>query len=175
MSQSSVTIENVAQVRRIINSFAPEIKKALDQANRATAAPLLNMAKGNFPESPMAKWGKWTDARGRDLSYNASAVRKGIKIKAGKRSRYSPWSAVTELQNTTAAGAIFEMAGRKTNSSQFTQNLQNIFFVRTAGLSRGIWKAIKEYPISKYQEEVIKNYEEAVKQAQDKLDGLKNG
>jgi len=171
----SVTIENVAKVRRIINSFAPEIKKALDQANRATAAPLSNMAKSNLPESPMSNWGKWTDARGRDLSYNAANVRKGIKIKAGRRSRTSPWSAVTELQNTTAAGAIFEMAGRKTNNSQFTQNLQDIFFVRTGGLSRGIWKAIKDYPISKYQDEVMKNYEEAVNQARDKLDGLKNG
>jgi hypothetical protein len=123
----------------------------------------------------MRNWGKWTDARGRDLSYNAGEVRKGIKIKAGKRSRKSPWSAVTELQNTTAAGAIFEMAGRKTNNSQFTQNLQNIFFVRTSGLSRGIWKAIKEYPISKYQDKVIENYNETLKQVQRDLDGLKNG
>lgn len=175
MSQSTVTIENVAKVRRILSSFAPDIKKALDKANRATAAPLLNLAKSNFPESPMAKWGKWTDARGRNLSYNAAEVRKGIKIKAGQRSRTSPWSALTQIQNTTPAGAIFEMAGRKTNNTQFTENLQNIFFVQSSGLSRGIWKAIKEYPIRKYQDEVVRNYEQAVEEAQRRLDGLKNG
>ena len=174
MSQP-VTIENTREVRKYLAKFAPEVKKALDKANREAGAPLIALARNNFPESPMAKWGKWTDARGRDLSYNAAEVRKGIKIKAGKRSRYSPWSAVTELQNTTAAGAIFEMAGRKTNNSQFTQNLQNIFFVRTSGLSRGIWKAIKEYPIRKYQDKVIENYNEALKQVQRDLDGLKNG
>lgn len=175
MNQDNVTLENVKEVRKVLQAFAPEIKKALDKANRATAAPLLNMAKGNFPESPMAKWGKWTDKRGRDLSYNVNAVRKGIKVKAGKRSRTSPWSAVTQLVNETPAGAIFEMAGRKTNNTQFVQNLQNIFQVSASGLSRGIWKAIKEYPISKYRDEILKNYEDAVNEAQRKLDGLKNG
>lgn len=170
-----VRIENVREVRKIISQLAPEVKKALDKANREAAAPLLTLARNNFPESPMRNWGKWTDKRGRDLSYNAAEVRKGIKIKAGKRSKKSAWSAVTQIQNTTPAGAIFEMAGRKTNDTQFTRNLQSIFFVSIKGLSRGIWKAIKEYPITKYQAEVLKNYEEAVKQTQRKLDGLKNG
>lgn len=167
----SVTIENVAKVRRIITQLAPEVKKALDKANREAAAPLLGLARSNFVDSPMRNWGKWT-SRGRDLSYNAAEVRKGIKIKAGKRSRTSPWSAVTQLQNTTAAGAIYEMAGRKTNNTQFTRNLQSIFFVSSNGLSRGIWKAIKEYPIRKYQEMVISNYEDAVKVTQAELDRL---
>lgn len=174
MSQEAVTIENVPEVRRLLAKFAPEVKKALDKANREAASPLLALAKGNFVASPMANWGKWT-SRGRDLSYNAADVQRGIKIKAGKRSRKSPWSAVTQLQNTTPAGAIYEMAGRKTNNTQFTRNLQNIFYVQNDGLSRGIWKAIKDYPIRKYQDQVIQNYEEAVKQAQSILNGLKNG
>jgi hypothetical protein len=170
----SVTIENVAQVRRIISKLAPEVKKALDKANREAAAPLLGIARSNFVDSPMANWGKWTDKRGRDLSYDVAAVRKGIKIKAGKRSRTSPWSALTQIQNTTAAGAIYEMAGRKTNNTQFTRNLQGLFPVSVNGLSRGIWKAIKEYPIRKYQNAVIKNYEDAVKVTQAELDRLTN-
>lgn len=174
MSQQ-FTIENAREVRRNIQALAPEVKKALDKANRATASPLLNLAKSNFPDSPMSNWGRWIDARGRDLSYNVATVRKGIKVKAGRRSRKSPWSAVTQLVNESPAGAIFEMAGRKTNNTQFVENLQSIFFVRGDGLSRGIWKAIKEYPIRKYQEEVIKNYEDALEQVQRKLDGLKNG
>jgi hypothetical protein len=170
----SVTIENVAQVRRIIAQLAPEAKKALDKANRAVATPLLGLARSNFVDSPMANWGKWTDARGRDLSYKAADVRKGIKIKAGKRSRRSPWSAVTQLVNETPAGAIFEMAGRKTDSTAFTRNLNAIYFVNNNGVSRGIWKAIKEYPISRYRDAVIKNYEDAVKVTQAELDRLTN-
>lgn len=174
MSQQPVTIENAREVRRTLQQLAPEVKKALDKANRAAAAPLLTLAKGNLPDSPMRNWGKWT-SRGRDLSYQGSAVRSGIKVKAGKRSRKSPWSAVTQLVNQTAAGAIFEMAGRKTNNTQFVQNLQNIFQVNGDGLSRGIWKAVKEYPISRYRDEVLKNYEDAQRELQKQLDGLKNG
>jgi hypothetical protein len=173
--QEAVTIENAREMRRLLTKLAPEAKKALDKANREAAAPLLALARSNFVDSPMANWGKWTDKRGRDLSYDVAAVRKGIKVKAGKRSRTSPWSALTQIQNTTAAGAIYEMAGRKTNNTQFTRNLQGLFPVSVNGLSRGIWKAIKEYPIRKYQDKVVENYDDATKVLQRSLDGLKNG
>jgi len=170
----AVTIENAREMRRLLAKLAPETKKALDKANREAAAPLLASAKSNFVDSPMRNWGKWTDGRGRDLSYNAATVRKGIKIKAGGRSRTSPWSALTQLQNKTPAGAIFEMAGRKTDNTAFTRNLNAIYFVNNNGVSRGIWKAIKEYPITKYRDAVIKNYEDAVKVTQAELDRLTN-
>ena len=173
--QEAVRIENAREVKRALGKLAPEAKKALDKANRAVATPLANFAKGFYVDSPMSNWGKWTDARGRDLSYNAAEVRKGVKIRAGSKSKKSPWSALTQLQNTTPAGAIYEMAGRASNDSQFVQNMQNVKTVAIRGLSRGIWSAIKGYPISKYQTAVIENYAEAEKELQKILDGLKNG
>jgi len=173
--QEVVRIDNAREVKRALSKLAPEAKKALDKANREAAAPLLALAKANFVDTPMSNWGRWIDARGRDLSYNVATVRKGVKLLAGKRSRKSPWSAVTQLVNQTPAGAIYEMAGRKTNNTQFTRNLQSIFFVSTNGVSRGIWKAVKDYPIRKYQEAVMKNYEDAEATIQRELDGLKNG
>jgi hypothetical protein len=175
----SVTIENVAQVRRIIGQLAPEAKKALDKANREAGAPLIALAQSFVPtQSPLSNWrsdgnGMWNDGQGR--GWDTATVKRGIKIKAGRRSRKSPWSALTVLYNDSAAGAIFETAGSKSPNSIFNINLSNAGFpYKNNGVTRVIWRAIKEYPIRKYREQVLKNYEDAVKIAQAELDRLTN-
>lgn len=174
MANSGVVIDNVRETRRALAKFAPEVKKELDKANRETASPLAALAKTFFKDKPMRNWGKWTDARGRDLSYTAAEARRGIKIKAGKRSKKSPYSAVTQLQNNSVAGAIYEMAGRKTNNTQFTRNMQAVKTVAINKLSRVIWSAVKEYPISKYTKQVLENYADAEKRLQKILDSMES-
>lgn len=175
----SVTIENVAKVRRIIGQLAPEAKKALDKANREAGAPLIALAKSFVPsESPLSNWrgdgnGIWNDRQGR--GWDTATIQRGIKIKQGKRSRRSPWSAVTQLYNDSAAGSIFETAGSKSPNSIFNINLTNAGFpYKNNGVTRVIWRAVKEYPIRKYREQVLKNYEDAVKIVQRQLDTLRN-
>lgn len=163
----SVTIENVAKVRKIISQLAPEAKKALDAANRAEATPLINLARSYVPDLPLSNW---TTGR---TAYNQAEVKKGIKVKAGKRSRRSPWSAVTQLRNDSVAGAIFELAGTKSPDSVFAQNL-NAKYPFQGRVTRVIWQAVKNYPIRKYQEAVLKNYDEAVVIVQRQLDALRN-
>lgn len=165
MSQS-VVINNVAKARRMMQRYAPEVKKALDKANREAAAPLVNLARNNVPTLPLSGW-----QRGR-LAYNQAEIKKGIKVKSGKRSRRSPWSAVTQLRNDNPAGAIFELAGTKTTTGNFVDNLNAKYPL--GSVTRVIWKAVKEYPIRKYQEEVLKNYVEAEKQFQRELDAMRN-
>lgn len=160
----TVEIDNVRETRRALQKFAPEVKKALDKANREAGKPLLALAKNNVPDTPLSGW-----RRGR-LAYDQRTVQSGIKIKAGKRSRRSPYSAVTQLRNETPAGSIFELAGTKTKSSNFVDNLNKRFPL--GSVTRVIWKAIKDYPVNRYQDEVLKNYAEAEKQLQQILDGM---
>lgn len=175
----SVTIENVTKVRRIITQLAPEAKKALDKANREAGAPLIALAKTFVPsESPLSNWrgdgeGRWNDRQ--DRGWDTDTVKRGIKIKQGKRSRRSPWSAVTQLYNESRAGSIFETAGSKSPNSIFNMSLNKSGFpYKTNGVTRVIWRAVKEYPIRKYREQVLKNYEDAVKIVQAQLDALRN-
>ena len=102
-----------------------------------------NNYKNNVPDTPLSGW-----RRGR-LAYSQGDVQRGIKIKAGKRSRRSPYSAVTQLRNDTPAGSIFELAGTKNPNSSFAQNLARRFPL--GSVTRVIWKAIKDYPVSRYQ------------------------
>jgi len=180
MTQSNVIINNVKETRRSLTKFAPEVKKALDKANREAGAPLVALAKNNFTDVPMTNWGRWIAKKdGRNLSWSQGDAQKGIKIKQRGRAKKSPWSGVLQIRNETAVGAIYEMAGRRNQPStpqgaQFIRNLQNIKTVPIKGLSRGIWAAIKEYPVKKYTDQVVENYAAAEKELQQTLDRMSN-
>lgn len=173
----NVRMRGVAELRRALSKYAPEVKKELDKANREAGKPLLALAQNNVPsDAPLSGWGKtdgngmWNDRQGR--GWDSGQVKKGLKIRMGKRSRRSPWSAVTQLRNDNAAGSIFELAGTKTKSSVFVDNLNAKYPL--GSVTRVIWKAVKEYPIAKYRMAVLDNYKNAEKKLQQILDGIPN-
>lgn len=175
-----VQVSNWRETRSALAKFAPEVKKALDKANREAGKPLVALAQSYVPaDSPLSGWadkdgnGFWN---GGARAWNSAEVKRGIKIKQGKRSRSkrSPWSAVTMLVNDSAAGMIFETAGSKSNGV-FVQNLINKGYpFKEDGVTRIIWKAVKNYPIVKYRVAIKDNYAEAEKQLQRILDSMEN-
>lgn len=175
---SNVQIDNVKETRRALSKYAPDVKKALDRANREAGAPLVALAKAQLEASPMRNWGRWISKRdGRDLGYSQSEASKGIKIKQRGRAKRSPYSGVLQLRNESAIGAIYELAGRKNNPStsqgaKFIANMQAIQNVPSRGISRVIWRAIVLFPAKKYTELVVANYEKAQKELQQTLDRM---
>jgi hypothetical protein len=79
---------------------------------------------------------------------------------------------VTQLRNESVAGSIFELAGRKSPNSTFAKNLGGKFPL--GEVSRIIWKAVKNYPVRKYQDQVLENYAEAEKQLQREMDAMRS-
>lgn len=170
--QIRVEVLNLREVRKLMSKIAPDIKKSLDKANRELVKPLIGAAMRNFPDRPMNNWGEWFTPEGRDLSYDVAAARKGIKVKQRGRSKKSQYSSLMALRNETPAGAIFETAGRKTDS-QFNDNLMRWYYVKKNGLTRGIWKAaIVDVGTGEIARQVEKNYQEAVDELQRRLDAL---
>lgn len=174
-----VTVDGIPELRKALGQFAPDIKKQLDKANREVARPLIAAGQANMEEVPMTKWFTrgWND-NGRDLGWDVATARKGIKIKQRGKSKKSPWSSVAQFRNESAIGAIFEAAGRKNKPTtpggvQFIKNIQRWFYVPINGLTRGIWKAaFRDYGTKQYQELVLKNYLEAEKELQKRLDNI---
>lgn len=177
--QVNVTVDNVRPFRRELSKYAPDVKKALDKANREAGAPLIALAKAQIQGTNMSNYGRWISKKdGRDLSWNPSAATSGIKIKQQGRAKGSPWAGVLQLRNESAVGAIYELAGRKGSPStpqggKFIENLQNIQNVSKKGISRVIWRAIVLFPARRYTEIVVKNYDEAQKELQKRLDDMK--
>lgn len=166
MDNLNIEADDLLKFRRELIKFDPEVKKALDKANRESAQPLLSYAKGLVPsgqDAPMSGWAKWNWSR--IGTYSATEIQKGLKVKQRGKSRGSSFYSILQLRNETASGAIYELAGRRNKPSgkrgvQFINNLQRWRKVSVKGVSRLIWPAA----IAKaddFQQAVIKNYEAA--------------
>lgn len=168
MDNLNIDVEDILKFRRELVKFDPAVKKALDKANRESAAPLLGYAKSLVPsaaEAPMSGWAKWN--WNRIGTYSAADIQKGLKVKQRGKSRGSSFFSILQLRNESAAGAIYELAGRKNapvgaRGIQFIKNLQRWKPVQVKGVSRLIWPAAIEYG-DDFQRAVIKNYEIAKK------------
>jgi hypothetical protein len=159
-------IQDAARVRRQLRAFAPEVLRALDKANRKSAQPILNDAKGFVPDVPYPLYG-WVH-RGR-TGWDATTIRKGFKFRAGKKSSRSDYRALLEFANTSVNGAIFEQTGKNSRGRKrpdFVTKLNNAYPRK----SRLIWRAVDEGGLDDLRNEIAKNYEVARQQLQLKLD-----
>ena len=136
-----VVVKGLTSTLNALKEFEPDLKKELDAKIRQAAKPVVNAAKGYVPkEIPGLRTGwmrigegkkpmsgaAWKRAglgdstpRARFPLFNPSYVKAGIKF----TSRYSKTNAagfmnLYRIQNKTAAGAIYETAGRKNQMGQ---------------------------------------------------------
>lgn len=117
-----VEISGVKKMLRDLRKIQPEAAKALTKEVRAAAKPVVSKARGYAPtEAPLSGWGI---ARGvwENRTYVAAEVKRGIgfSTKPTKPNRRG-FSYTAYIYNKTAAGAIYETAGRKNPNGQPSQ------------------------------------------------------
>jgi hypothetical protein len=107
-----VEFAGVNNLRKALKDFAPDLDKALKKELAGLAKPVVNKARGYAPAvPPLSNWGKGS---GRFPIYNASLVKSGIRFSTAKsKKNMQGFSSSVRIVNTTAAGAIYETAGRK--------------------------------------------------------------
>ena len=149
VSGVDVAVYGYKDTMKALKSIAPDVAKQFDREIRDTIKPVAMSAKAKVPANPMGfrskgNWdnrgpGVWSDR----LGWNQSKVRTGIRVqKGGKGRRNSGISVAWKVSNTNAAGAIFEIAGRKSAGSTaagraFRSNLS----AKGGRPSRLIWQA----------------------------------
>lgn len=90
----------------------PELRKELFAKLRTSAKRLQDEARDYVDAEGLSGWGNW---RG---GYNPTTISSGIKItRAKRRRRGSAVSNVIGVENTSAAGVIWELAGRRSNGA----------------------------------------------------------
>ena len=111
-------------LRKALKQFSPDLDKETRDEMVGFLKPLVKKARGYMPANSSLPSG-WvgTSEPGRFPKYDASIARRGVgyKLTPTKPNRQG-WIQTVSIHNKTAAGVIYEWAGRK-SSSKFVSNL----------------------------------------------------
>ncbi len=162
-----VAVKGAVALRKALREFTPDLAKQLPKEMAIALKPVVKAARGYAPSESqvLSGWKPRSMGEGRFPTYNASLVKRGIGYKTtpSKPNRRG-FRSLARLFNKTAAGAIYETAGRKTPDSRFVQNLNNKYPSSMKGQSkmegRVLYRAFEEDQ-GKAQNGVLKAIEKA--------------
>jgi len=110
--------KNIAQNINFLETFNKEVAKVLKKEIKAGANEVAKASRKRIPKSGLSNWGAWTYSRdGRDLGFIGGWVKRGIVVETKRsRNRGATVAYGHRVVTKTAAGAIFELAGSKSES-----------------------------------------------------------
>ena len=140
-------LKGATNLRRALKKFSPDLDKETRDEMVGFLKPLVKKSRGYMPANASMPSG-WvgTAKAGQFPKYDATIVRRGVgyKLTPTKPNREG-WSSTVSIHNKTAAGAIFETAGRKSGiTGKFTPRLQGQLTGAGKMQGRAMFKAYKE-------------------------------
>jgi hypothetical protein len=138
-------------LRKALNQYAPDLAKELTKELATILKPIVAEARGFVPtDSPMRGWtsnsGKSITAAssmfrvGKFPIYDANEIRRGIVYKTTpSKPNARGFVNTVRIQNKSAAGAIYETAGRKNGQGQ------NWVGPKASGSSKGVSRSANRY------------------------------
>ena len=122
-------IQGVIAMRKAMKEFEPELAKQTTKEITAFLKPVVRDARGYLPSNTEAPsgWLRRPNAKGRwaNRFYDATIARRSIGYKSTpSKPNRSGFRALASIFNKSAAGAIYETAGRKSGiTGNFTPRL----------------------------------------------------
>lgn len=122
-----VAVKGVIELRKALNQFAPDLAKELTKEITSSLKVIQKSARGFVPSSAPSNLYNWdrvsstqpkilnTSGRVRPFPrYDATAIKRGIVYRTGYGKPNSRgFRSLFRVRNNSAAGAIYETAGRK--------------------------------------------------------------
>lgn len=123
-----------------LSKFDNDVYKTLTKEVREGLKHISDHARANTPSTALSKWGPWLLTTGstaqvgsismvtgtRDLSFDGSLVRRNIRPRAVKRSQRGQVSSFKgQVVTSSAAGAIFSLAGSRNTGEPFNRVLNS--------------------------------------------------
>ena len=110
----TIEIRGNVDLRKALRAFAPDLEKQLKKDLAVAMRPVVAKARGFVPaQTPMSGWASRSFSEARFPFYSASTIKAGIvySTSPSKINRYG-FSSMATITNKSAAGAIYETAGR---------------------------------------------------------------
>ena len=114
-----VEMQGAVALRKALNEYAPELAKETQKEVAGHLRKVVNRARGFVPASaPLSGWanevGEWEYR-----AFDAASIRKGIGYSTTpSRPNKRGFRTLAQIFNKSAAGAIYETAGRKNPQGQ---------------------------------------------------------
>lgn len=116
----NVRVEGDARKIEQIFRFDKELWKEIQRGVKDATSDIRSDAKSNYPDNGLSGWGMWTAfSSGRDLSYDQTKVRAGVKTQFRSRQRRGFRTISGLVYNKNPAGAIYGLAGSQDRSGEF--------------------------------------------------------
>jgi hypothetical protein len=108
-----VEVKGGLALRKALRTFAPDLAKETQKEMGALLKPITSNARGFIPsQAPLSGWGK-SSITGRFPEWSSSAAKRGIGYKTSpSKPNRSGFRSLARIVNGSAAGAIYETAGR---------------------------------------------------------------
>jgi len=105
----------IKNIRRI----SPDLLKEMNREIKVLTKEMVSDAKGYAPRTVPAGLSHWADSGRQWSAFDGSEIVKGIKVSTARNKIGTKgWSSQVKLLNASAAGAIYETAGRKNPTGQ---------------------------------------------------------
>lgn len=166
-------VKGAVALRKALRQFEPDLAKETTKEIASFLKPVVKQAKGFAPSNDQVPsgWVKRPNAGGRwaARSYDAAEVRRGITFKSTpSKPNRNGFRSLATIFNKSAAGAIYETAGRKSGiEGNFTPKLPKAYDLKgnnPKNRGRVIFKAVEED-----QGEARKHIIQAIEKAAAKL------
>ena len=110
------TVKGGVELRKALRNFAPELGKETQKEITGVLKSVVKEARGFVTDSPLSNWAR---EGGKLPVFNASSGKRGIGYKTtpSKPTRRG-FRALAQIRNRSAAGAIYETAGRRAASTK---------------------------------------------------------
>lgn len=165
---TGIKIVGVREVTRALGEVDKDAKKILDKGVREAAAELVKASKG-YVSVGLSGWERWKRT---PSGFDPKKVSRGIKVsRSANRRRGTTTENVVSVINSTAAGAIWETAGRKTSGTTKAGKVMIAAITRRDGpivrvgpgpaAGRTIWRAAAETDLDALQDKMRRLFDEA--------------
>lgn len=162
-----VEVKGAIALRKALRDYAPDLAKALPKELGFALKPVAKAARGYAPSESqiLSNWLPRENSQGTFPTYNSKTVKAGIGYKTTpSKANRRGFRSVARLFNKSAAGAIYETAGRISPNSRFVQNLNNKYSSSMKGSQkmqgRVLFRAYEENQ-GKAQDGVLKAIDKA--------------
>lgn len=165
-----VKVQGAIALRKALRKFDPDLAKETQKEIASFLKPVVREARGYLP-SDSNTLSNWSYKNVKDTSrfpaYNYAVAKRGVTYKTSpSKMNRRGFRALASIFNKTAAGAIYETAGRKNPNSVFVRNIEAKYGSKMVGKDkmqgRVIFRAYEENE-GKAQDGVIRAIEKAAK------------